>query len=64
MGKQVICKLSLRPRVDGSPVLIEAGTLFNEDLLDDHTKETFLKDGTLSYVEEAVEEKPKTETAE
>lgn len=56
--KQVICKISLRPRIEGKPVLILAGTPFDPAVVDDHTLEVFRERGTIYDVPE-VQKAPK-----
>lgn len=44
------CKHNLRPRVKGRPILIEAGTPFDEAMIDDHTLAVFIERGEASAV--------------
>lgn len=43
--KQYVCDLNLRPRIDGKPTLIEAGTPIDEGIVDTGTLEELIKQG-------------------
>jgi len=52
MGKQVICKVSLRPRIAGKAIFIQAGIPFDEEYVDTQSKKQMLDKGILEYVED------------
>lgn len=53
--KQYVCSMYLRPRVNGSCILIEPGTPFDGNVLDDHTREAYIRVGTLKEYHEAID---------
>ena len=56
MGKLYTCEYNLRPRVGGTAVLIEKGSPFKKDVIDDGTFNAFLESGAIKeYVEQADE---------
>jgi hypothetical protein len=51
MAKQYISSLNLRPRIDGKPVLLEAGKPFDGKLIDGESLKMMLKAGTVKEAE-------------
>lgn len=65
--KKMVCAFNLRPRVAGVAMLIEAGTPFTEDMVDDESKKMMMDKGDLWYEGErpvAAEEAPANAPAE
>lgn len=46
--KKVVCTVNMRPRIEGKPVLIEAGTPFDGALIDPETSAELRKQGVLT----------------
>lgn len=58
---KVVCDLNMRPRIDGVPTLVEAGTPFDASLIDSETEKILREQGHLKDVPPAKPQAPPTE---
>ena len=56
MSKQYVCDYNLRPRIDGTPTLVMAGSSFSKDIIDADTFDAMLKAGSIREFEAKMSE--------